>query len=206
MRLESLETFLNSLAARVPAPGGGASAGVHAAQAAALIGMVARYSDGEKYAQHASAVNAVREASDELREHALTLAGEDASAFGAVGKAYGLPRSSDEEKAARSHAIAGALVEAGRVPAKVVAVAEQVVGLAEQLLPIGNRNVISDVAAAADAARAAATTARVNVEVNLAGITGAADRSELTAAIAGVDDIAARADKVTAAVREVIAR
>ncbi|RKT88887.1 Formiminotetrahydrofolate cyclodeaminase [Saccharopolyspora antimicrobica] len=206
MRLETLETFLSSLAARVPAPGGGASAGVHAAQAAALIGMVARYSDGEKYAQHAATVNAVREASDELREHALTLAEEDASAFGAVGNAYGLPRSSDEEKAARSQAIAAALVEAGRVPAKVVAVAERVVGLAEQLLPIGNRNVISDVAAAADAARAAATTARVNVEVNLAGITGAADRSELTAAIAGVDDIAARADKITAAVREVIAR
>lgn len=206
MRKDTLETFLGSLAARSPAPGGGASAGLHAAQAAALIGMVARYSDGEKYAEHAQTVTAVRDAADELRQHALTLAEDDASAFGAVGDAYALPRSTDGEKAARSQAIAAALIDAGRVPAKVVAVAEQIVGLAEQLLPIGNRNVITDVAAAADAARAAATTARVNVEVNLAGITGAEDRAELTAVIADVDDIAARADKVTAAVREVITR
>ncbi|GAA0535264.1 formiminotransferase-cyclodeaminase [Saccharopolyspora subtropica] len=206
MRRETLESFLGSLAARVPAPGGGASAGLHAAQAAALVGMVARYTDGAKYAEHAATVTAVRNAADELRELALTLTEEDATAFGAVGAAYALPRSTDEEKAARSQAIATALIGAGRVPAKVVAVAGQIVGLAEQLLPIGNRNVISDIAAAADAARAAATTARVNVEINLAGITGAEERAELATAIADVDDIAARADKVTAAVREVISR
>ncbi|MGW3469098.1 hypothetical protein ACWDKQ_11645 [Saccharopolyspora sp. NPDC000995] len=34
MRIEGLETFVQELAARVPAPGGGASAGPHAAQAA----------------------------------------------------------------------------------------------------------------------------------------------------------------------------
>jgi formiminotetrahydrofolate cyclodeaminase len=206
MRMDTLETFLSSLAARSPAPGGGASAGLHAAQAAALVGMVARYSDGEKYSEHAATVTAVRDAADDLRERALTLAEDDATAFGAVGKAFALPRSTDEEKTIRSEAIAAALVEAGRVPARVVSVAEHVVGLAEQLVPIGNRNVISDVAAAADAARAAATTARVNVEVNLNGITGAEERAELVAAITDVDDIAARADKVTAAVREVIAR
>ncbi|MEV0698053.1 cyclodeaminase/cyclohydrolase family protein [Saccharopolyspora sp. NPDC050389] len=206
MRKDTLETFLGSLAARLPAPGGGASAGLHAAQAAALVGMVARYSDGEKYAEHAETVTAVRNAADDLGQRALTLTEDDASAFGAVGDAYALPRSTEEEKAARSQAIAAALIEAGRVPARVVAVAEQIIGLAEQVLPIGNRNVISDVAAAAEAARAAATTARVNVEVNLAGITGAEERAELTAAIADVDDIAARADKVTAAVREVITR
>ncbi|GAA4616887.1 cyclodeaminase/cyclohydrolase family protein [Saccharopolyspora hordei] len=204
MRKDSLETFLGSLAARLPAPGGGASAALHAAQAAALTGMVARYS--EQDAEHAATVTAVRDTADELRERALALAEDDAAAFGAVSDAYRLPRSTDEEKAARSRAIAAALVGAGRVPAEVVAVAGEVVALAEQLLPVGNRTVLSDVAAAADAARAAATTARVNVEVNLTGITDDAERAELTAAIAGVDDLAARADEVTAAVREVIAR
>lgn len=43
-----------------------------------------------------------------------------------------------EDKAARSQAIAAALVEAGRVPARVIAVAEHVVDLAEHLQPIGN--------------------------------------------------------------------
>lgn len=199
MRTDTLETFLAALADRVPAPGGGASAGLHAAQGAALAGMVARYSDGGE-------AIAVRDSADELRERALTLAEEDAAAFGAVAGAYRLARATPEEKAVRSQAIAAALVTAGQVPARVVAVANQVVGLAERLLPIGNRSVISDVAAAADAARAAATTARVNVEINLAGITDEAARAELTAAIADVDGLAERADKVSAEVRAVIAR
>jgi len=206
MRTETIESFLRSLAARVPAPGGGASAGLHAAQAAALIAMVARYTEGKKYADHAETVTAIRDAADSLCAAALTLAEDDAAAFGAVSTAYGLPHSTVGEKAARSSAIAAALVTAGRVPARVVATGAEIIGLAERLLPIGNRNVISDVAAAADAARAAATTARVNVEINLAGITDADARAELTSAIAGVDELAARADKVTAVVRELIAR
>ncbi|WP_411142455.1 cyclodeaminase/cyclohydrolase family protein [Streptomyces sp. x-80] len=50
MRDEKISDFLARLADRLPAPGGGASAALHAAQAAALLGMVARYSTGEKYA------------------------------------------------------------------------------------------------------------------------------------------------------------
>ena len=206
MRKDTVETYLNALAARIPAPGGGASAGLHAAQAAALLGMVARYTDGDKYAEHAETVNAVRDAAEDLRERALNLFEDDADAFGAVSQAYRLPRSTDEEKAARSQAIGTALVAAGEVPARLVAVAEQAVGLAERLLPIANRNVISDVAAAADAARAAATTARVNVEINLAGIADPDARAGLLDAIANVDELTTRADKVTATVREVIAR
>ena len=49
MRDDTIAAFLDQLAARVPAPGGGATAALHAAQAAALLAMVARYSDGPKY-------------------------------------------------------------------------------------------------------------------------------------------------------------
>jgi formiminotetrahydrofolate cyclodeaminase len=66
--------------------------------------------------------------------------------------------------------------------------------------------VITDVAAAAEAARAAATTARVNVEINLGGIKDEQVRAELTTAVRVVDDIAARAAAVTEAVRKEIAR
>lgn len=65
---------------------------------------------------------------------------------------------------------------------------------------------ISDIAAAADAARAAASTARVNVEINLGGITDADIVAELVAAIADVDGLAMRADKVTAAIRDQLTR
>jgi methenyltetrahydrofolate cyclohydrolase len=69
---------------------------------------------------------------------------------------------------------------------------------------IGNRNVISDVAAAAEAARAAAATARVNVEINLAGITDEVASLEMIADADQADEIIARAGQVTAAVREQI--
>jgi len=43
MRDETIASFLSRLAARTAAPGGGATGTPHAAQAAALLAMVARY-------------------------------------------------------------------------------------------------------------------------------------------------------------------
>ncbi|MGY1624988.1 cyclodeaminase/cyclohydrolase family protein [Geodermatophilus sp. SYSU D00965] len=206
MRTDSIETFLAQLAARVPAPGGGATAALHAAQAAALVAMVARYSDSARYAEHAEEITTIMHTADRLRVNALGLAEEDAAAFTAVTEAYRLPKGTAEEAAARSDAIATALVAAAHVPAIVVAVAEQVLDLAERLLPIGNRSVVSDVAAAAEAARAAATTARVNVEVNLGGIKDPTAWGELAAVVDTVDDLVLRAEKVTAAVRDGLVR
>lgn len=206
MRTDTIDSFLHDLAARVPAPGGGAASGLHAAQGAALIAMVARYSDGARYAANAATITEIRDAADELRASALALAEQDAVAFGSVGAAYGLPKSDAEEKAARSRAITAALAEAGRVPAGVIGVADQLLDLAQELRPIGNTNVIADIAAAADAARAAASTARVNIEINLAGITDTAVRDELGEALDRAGDIFLRAEQVTAAVREHILR
>ena len=206
MRDRTIKDFLEQLAARVPAPGGGAAAALSAAQGAALVGMVARYSTGEKYAEHRETVERIIAESDELRTAALRLAEDDAAAFTAVADAYKLPRATDEEKAARSAAIAVSLIGAGRPPAAVIALAERVVVLAAELLPVGNPNVISDVAAASEAARAAATTARVNVEINLSGIRDEQARAELGAAAGAVDDIAALAGHVTEAVRKQIAK
>jgi methenyltetrahydrofolate cyclohydrolase len=206
MRTDTIETFLAQLAARVPAPGGGATAGLHAAQAAALVAMVARYSDSAKFADHAEEITTITATADRLRENALDLAEEDAAAFTAVTTAYGLPKGTPDEAVARSAAIVKALVTAAHVPAVVIAVADQVLSLAEELLPIGNRNVISDVAAAAEAARAAATTARVNVEINLGGIKDPANWGELASVVDTVDDLVLRAEKVTAAVRDGLVR
>jgi formiminotetrahydrofolate cyclodeaminase len=206
VRNRSIEDFLTALAARVPAPGGGASAALHAAQAAALVAMVARYTDGPRYAEHAGAIGRIRDAADELRENALTLAEDDAAAFTAVTEAYRSSSATAAEAAHRSAAIAAAVLRAARPPAFVVGVAARVLDLAEDLLPIGNRNVVSDVAAAAEAARAAATTARVNIEINLVGIEDAQARSELLAAAGSVDGLCDRADKVTGAVRAGLAR
>jgi formiminotetrahydrofolate cyclodeaminase len=200
MRDDTIATFLDQLAARVPAPGGGATAALHAAQAAALLAMVARYSDGARY--DAALMGRVVKEADALRATALGLAEADATAFGAVAAAYQMPRSAQ----GRSAAIASALAGAARPPADVVRLALLLIALAEELLPAGNRNVITDVGAAAEAARAAAVTARLNIEVNLRGITDPALRDELAETAGAGDAVVARADRVVAAVRAEITR
>lgn len=204
MHDQKISDFLEQLAAKIPAPGGGATAALHAGQGAALLGMVARYSTGEKYRAHAAVIDQVRSEADRLRGHALQLAKEDAEAFTGVADAYKLPKATDAEKAVRSLAIAEALVEAAKPPADTIAAAQRLVCLAEELLPVSNRNVITDIAAATEAARAALTTARVNVEINLGGIADDKARGELAAVLTEVDAYVERAERVTAAVRKEI--
>ena len=132
--------------------------------------MVARYSEGPRFAEHAELVQKIRDTADRLRDEALTLAEDDVAAFTAVTEAYRLPKGDDGASAERSAAIEAATLGAARPPEALVRLASRVLDLAEDLLPVANRNVISDVAAAAEAARAAATTSRVNIEINLGGI------------------------------------
>jgi methenyltetrahydrofolate cyclohydrolase len=203
MRDDTIAAFLDQLAARVPAPGGGATAALHAAQAAALLAMVARYSDGGKY--DAALMRRIVTEADALLQDALALAEADADAFRAVAEAYRLPRGSEQEQTARSESISSALAGAARPPADVVRTALLLVSLAAELRPAGNPNMITDVAAAAEAARAAAVTARLIIEINLKGITDPVLRDEF-AAIAGVaDTVTERADEIIASVRAEIA-
>ena len=204
IRDQTIGEFLDELAGRVPAPGGGAAAALLAAQGAALLGMVARYTTGEKYAEHQVTVSRIIAEVDELRNIALRLADADADAFLAVTDAYRLPRSTGEEQAARAAAVAASLANAAWPPAQVISLAGMVVDLAEALVVIGNHNVISDVAAAAECARAAASTARINVEINLAAISDERASLEMIAETGKADGIIDRADQITATVREQI--
>ena len=204
IRDQTIGEFLDQLAERVPAPGGGAVAALLAAQGAALLGMVARYTTGEKYAEHQVTISRIITEVDELRNIALRLADADADAFLAVTDAYRLPSSTGEEQAARAAAVAQSLANAAWPPAQVISLAGMVVDLAEALVVIGNHNVISDVAAAAECARAAASTARVNVEINLAAISDERASLEMIAETGKADAIIDRADQITATVREQI--
>ena len=201
---EKIGEFLDQVADRVPAPAGAASAALQSALGAALLGMAARYSTGEQHAEHQQTIGRIIAETDELRSIALRLADADAEAFAAVAEAYRMPRATEADSAARAQAIARALVNAAWPPAQMIGVAGMVVDLAEALAVIVNRNVISDVAAAAEAARAAAATARVNVEISLAGVSDAQASLEMIAQADKADAIMARAEQVTSAVRDQI--
>lgn len=201
--------FLADLAARNPTPGGGAAAALHAAQAAALVAMVARYSDRQDGPDAQRAVEtaaATATEADALRLRALELLQADMDGFAAVGAAYRLPRESDADRARRQEAIALASLGAAEPPAQVITVATRVVELAAALREIANPNLITDVAAAADTAAAALATARINVEVNLRSVPTGAARDRLTEAVAGVSRQIEAAADVSARVRRGITR
>ncbi|MGJ0386492.1 cyclodeaminase/cyclohydrolase family protein [Paenarthrobacter nicotinovorans] len=200
---ETINDYLSRLASRQPTPGGGAAAALHAAQGAALVAMVARYTTGAKFEQHAALVARITSAADHLVVEALRLADADEHAFQTVIDSYKLPSDTDELKSARSAAIQDALVQAAQTPAQLIRVAGEVVSLATDLLDAANPNVISDVAAAADAARAAATTARVNIDINVVAIKDSAARSRLAGQTDGLEDeVVLAADSLVKRVRE----
>jgi formiminotetrahydrofolate cyclodeaminase len=200
---ETINDYLARLASREPTPGGGAAAALHAAQGAALVAMVARYTTGPKYEQHAELVTRITGSADALVAQALRLADADQQAFQGVIDAYKLPSGTDELKAARTASIQDALILAAETPAQLIGVAGAVVDLATELFDVANANVISDVAAAVDAARAAATTARVNIDINVVAIKDTETRSRLAAQTDGLEEkVILAADSLVKRVRE----
>ncbi|MFF2246026.1 cyclodeaminase/cyclohydrolase family protein [Arthrobacter sp. NPDC058130] len=199
---ETITEYLARLASREPTPGGGAAAALHAAQGAALVAMVARYTTGAKYEQHAELVQRVISAADGLVVEALRLADADQEAFQGVIDSYKLPSGTEDLRAARTAAIQEALILAAQPPAQLIKLAGAVVDLATELFEVANANVISDIAAAADAARAAATTARVNIDINVVAVKDAAARSRLADQTDGVEEkVILAADSLVGRVR-----
>jgi methenyltetrahydrofolate cyclohydrolase len=148
--------FLERVAARQPAPGGGTTAAVTAALGAALVAMAARFSGGELADVVARA--------DDLRERACALADADLSAYPAVIEARRLPRE-DPERPARVRA---ALRDATEVPVAIVEVAREVGELGARAAREGNANLRGDAVTglllADAAARSAARLVGLNVE------------------------------------------
>jgi methenyltetrahydrofolate cyclohydrolase len=206
VRDETIGTFLEKLAAKTAAPAGGAVAALSAAQAAALLAMVARYTTGPRYATVAPTVERVIHEADQLRAECTDLVAADAAAFGSVAAAYALPKDTAEHQAARSAAIASALVTATEPPAAVVSAAARLLDLTEALRPVGNRTVLGDLVAAAEAIRAATASSRIFIECNLAGITDTTARKRYGEVAAQADTLLARADAVSAAVRANLSR
>jgi formiminotetrahydrofolate cyclodeaminase len=198
---QSLGDFLGELAARLPAPGAGAVAALEGALAASLMAMVGRFTTDD---EHAQVIREIVGAADSLRKACLQAAAEDETAFAAVAEAMKMPRDSAEEQEARRRALADAQLAAAGPPRAILRNAAELVSLAERVLPIANRNLVSDVAAATAAARAAATTALLAVETNLLGLDGERGAEDLAAATAAADDVARRADEVEQAVRKAL--
>jgi glutamate formiminotransferase/formiminotetrahydrofolate cyclodeaminase len=164
-------SFLDTLAAGTPTPGGGSAAAYAGAMAAALAAMVARVTMGKKkYADVQNRMQAIAEEADLLRASLTRAVSQDAQAFEAVLAAMKLPKDSDAEKAARSEAVEQATHQAAEVP---LAVSRDVVSVLELLAEVaetGNANAVADAASGAAMGRAAMHAAGLNVKVNASSI------------------------------------
>lgn len=149
----TVRDLLDAVAGHTPTPGGGSVAALTAALAAALAGMVARYSDlpGDD--------------ADALRAHVAALADADVAAYAAYRAASAL--AADDE--ARPAALERASDAAAAVPAEVAECAARIAELADGLARAGNQHLRSDAEAALALAAAAAATAATLVAVNQPG-------------------------------------
>ncbi len=167
-RKGGLEEYVSDAAANKPAPGGGSVSALVGALAAAMSEMSANFTVGKKkFASVEDAVQGMLAELVECRDALLGLMDRDVEAYGAVDAAYGMPRDTDEQKAARRAAVDGALRGAMAAPFDVMRRCARVAALADRLVDVGNPNLITDVGVSAILAEAACAAARLNVEVNL---------------------------------------
>ncbi|HVA91893.1 MAG TPA: cyclodeaminase/cyclohydrolase family protein, partial [Chloroflexota bacterium] len=160
-----------ALAADTPTPGGGSAAALMVATGAALVEMVCGLTLGnEKFRDVEPLMAQSREKARGLRANADALRLDDSLAYDAVMAAYRLPKSTAEEKEARTAAVQEALRGATEVPLRSVVAGVEVLDLAASIVESVNPNAISDVGAGALAARAGAEASALNVRINLLSI------------------------------------
>ena len=194
--------FAEETASESPAPGGGSISAYMGALAAALGTMVANLS-----AHKAGWDDRWKEFSDqadrghEILQQLLHLVDEDTEAFNRIMDAFKMPKSSEEEKAARAAAIEDATLYATRIPLSTMETACAVFPLLESMARTGNPASVSDAGVGALAARSAVLGAQLNVRINAASLKNRDEADRLTARAA---EIAAEAIAAEARVLETV--
>ena len=166
-----LRQFCNETLSDSPAPGGGSIAALMGALGVSLGGMVANLSAGKRGWEDKLDYFSDRAVkAQQLKDEMLSLVDEDTAAFNKVMAAFGLPKESAEEKAARSDAIQSANKQAAEVPLRVMETAFRAYDLMADMAEKGNPASISDVGVGLLAVRACIEGAGMNVRINLAGL------------------------------------
>jgi methenyltetrahydrofolate cyclohydrolase len=149
--------FLDMLAARTPAPGGGSVASITCAMAAGLVEMAAAFDTG-------GALDEVGARAHELRGRAAALAEADGRAYAGVLEALRMP--AGPERTRRLDAAVSGAIEC---PMAILEIAAEVATLAADVAAHGNRNLEGDAITGAllaeASARSAATLAQLNVSM-----------------------------------------
>jgi glutamate formiminotransferase / formiminotetrahydrofolate cyclodeaminase len=186
-----LKGFATETASESPAPGGGSISAYMGALGAALGTMVANLSAhkrgwDDRWKEFSDWAVKGQAVMDEL----VALVDEDTAAFDRIMAAFGLPKGTDEEKAARAEAIEKATLYATQVPLRTMKASFKAFEVIRAMAQTGNPNSVSDAGVGALAARSAVLGAQLNVKINAASLADKAKAAELTAEAA---EIAAKA-------------
>lgn len=186
-RHEPLEKYLREAASSSPTPGGGSVSALVGALGTTMACMAANFTVGrEKFKAVQPRVREILAECDASWDKLVNLMQADTEAYAKVSAAYGMPKATGTEKAARTAAIQEALKIALAVPLDAVRASQRVLTLVRELVDLANPNLISDVGVAAILVEAALAGAKLNVDINLAGLKDtqfvAQTRAEINAA------------------------
>lgn len=194
--------FAEETASESPAPGGGSISAYMGALAAALGTMVANLSSHKAgWDERWKEFSDQADKGQELMQRLLHLVDEDTEAFNRIMDAFKMPKSTDEEKAARAEAIEAATLYATQIPLSTMETAAETFPLLESMARTGNPASVSDAGVGALAARSAVLGAQLNVRINAASLKNREEADRLTAR---AEEIANRAIEAEANVLRIV--
>ena len=186
----TLKGFADETASESPAPGGGSISAYMGALGAALGTMVANLSAHKRgWDDRWKEFSEWAEKGQGIMKELVGLVDEDTAAFDRIMAAFGLPKGTDEEKAARAEAIEEATLYASQVPLRTMKASFKVFEVAMAMATEGNPNSVSDAGVGALAARSAVLGACLNVKINAVGLK---DKDKAATLIAEAEGIAAK--------------
>ena len=168
----TVTVFTDTVASDAPAPGGGSVAALAGSIGAALTAMVACLTQGrKKYADFAAYAAQVEEKGNDLKRRLMDVMDRDTEAFNLVSAAFGMPKATDEEKAARSAAIQEGLKACTKTPMEMMELMDETIALAHSLLEKGfNDTAASDLGVAFLSLKAGIQGAWLNVLINIGSL------------------------------------
>ncbi|MDQ3112404.1 MAG: glutamate formimidoyltransferase [Bacteroidota bacterium] len=198
----SLTAFADETSSESPAPGGGSISAYMGSLGAALATMVANLSSHKRgWDDRWKEFSDWAEKGQKHKDTLLKLVDEDTNAFNRIMNAFGLPKSTEEEKAARTAAIQEATKYATEIPFAVMEASLASMEVIKAMAEHGNPNSVSDAGVGALAARSAVMGAYLNVKINAAGLT---DKTFANDIIAKGKDIQEKTQKLEAEILAVV--
>jgi glutamate formiminotransferase/formiminotetrahydrofolate cyclodeaminase len=198
----NLRAFAEETSSESPAPGGGSISAYVGALGASLGAMVANLSSHKRgWDDRWEEFSDWAQKGMYYQEKMLFLVDEDTKAFNKIMEAFGLPKNSDEEKAARSKAIEDASKYAMEIPFRTAELAYESMEVMAKMVEIGNPNSITDAGVGVLCARTAVLGAAMNVRINASGIK---DKTFTEDLINRVNEIEKKAEAMEAEVRSKI--